>query len=252
MNRREAKEILSLYRPGTADVNDPAFTEALPVCENDAALKIWFKAHCESYHALRARFKQIPVPEGLKEQIVAERKIQTGTSRRPTLFIYAAIAAVLLLTVIFAPRWHRLGEDASLPAFRNWTVSTGLRLYRMDLETHDLTQIRNFLEAHKAESDYVVPDALQKNAQATGCALLAWHGQRVSMICFHSGKPLGPGETSDLFLFVTDSATVAETPTGKIPSMAHVSRASTACWKKDGKVYLLVAAGDESFIRRFL
>jgi hypothetical protein len=123
--------------------------------------------------------------------------------------------------------------------------------YRMDFETNDLSQIRGFLAQKNFDADFVVSKRLQSQTRPTGCALFTWHGQRVSMICFHSGKPLGPGETSDLFLFVADSPNILETQTER-PLLAKVSRATTASWIRDGKTYLLVAAGDEKFIHEYL
>jgi hypothetical protein len=253
MNRQQAKQIISFYRPGTADLHDPAFAEALPFCENDPELKVWFKAHCESYNALRARFKEIPVPEGFKEQIIAERKIRTTAfqSRWPVICAaVGAVVAVAVLMFVIVSLWQP-DRDIGQPAFRDWTVSTALLNYRMDFETNDLSQIRGFLAQKQFDPDFVVPGQLQNHAQPTGCAMLRWHGQRVSMICFRSGKPLGPGETSDLFLFVADSHDILETQTGT-PQLAKVSRATTASWSRDGKTYLLVAAGDEKFIREYL
>ena len=76
MNSREAKEILSLYRPGSADAQDTAFTEALEVIRTEPDLARWFEIHCANYESIRARLKQIVVPGGLKEQILAEQKTQ--------------------------------------------------------------------------------------------------------------------------------------------------------------------------------
>src|SRR4029079_15043537 len=52
MNTQQAKEILSLYRPGTADAEDPSFAEALRLCERDPELERWFSEHCAVYSAL--------------------------------------------------------------------------------------------------------------------------------------------------------------------------------------------------------
>jgi len=253
MNRQQVRQVLSLYRPGTADANDPDFADALRACESNPELKLWFKAHCESCQALRARFKEIPVPEGLREQIIAERKINTTSQpRRPV--IYAAVtamAAVALLTFVIVSLWWQPRAHTGQPAFRDWTVSYALLNYGMALETNDLSQIRSFLAGKNFTADFVAPEALRNKARPTGCALLTWHGQRVSMICFHSGKPLGPGETSDLYLFVADNGSILKTP-GGIPELAKVSRATTASWSRDGKTYVLVAAGDEQFIREYL
>ena len=78
MNATEAKEILVLYRPGTTDDHDPSFAEALEYCERDPELKHWFDGHCDVYRTLRQRFKELPIPNALKEQIVAERNVQIG------------------------------------------------------------------------------------------------------------------------------------------------------------------------------
>jgi len=46
MNHNEAKDILLLYRPGTADVADPQIAEALALAQRDAELARWFGEHC--------------------------------------------------------------------------------------------------------------------------------------------------------------------------------------------------------------
>lgn len=69
---QKAKQILNLYRPGTDDALDPAFSEALDFCERDNRLIKWLEQHCANYSALRDEFRQIPVPQGFKEQIIAE------------------------------------------------------------------------------------------------------------------------------------------------------------------------------------
>jgi len=252
MNRQDAKKILSLYRPGSADAQDPVFGEALSFCEGDPECKAWFKSHCDSYVALRAIFKQIAIPEGFREQILAERSVHMTTARPPRLKFFAMATALVLVTLMIGLYWSHTRRTDNLPDFRNWTVSNSLRIYRMDLESPDLDRIRNFLAKNNSASDYVLPERLQTSAKATGCALLEWHGRPVSMICFHSGKPLYPGETSDLFLFVTDGSAVNGVPNEPKPALTKVSRTTTACWQDKGKIYFLVAAGDEQFIREYL
>ena len=73
--KQEAKQILALFRPGTADEEDPLFFEARQMAKTDPELARWFDDHCEAYLALRWKFQAIPVPPGLKEQILSERKI---------------------------------------------------------------------------------------------------------------------------------------------------------------------------------
>src|SRR5215471_2683767 len=98
MNRNEAKEMLILYRPGSADADDPEFSEALKLCEQDAELRQWFDEHCAVYMAMREKFLQVTPPEGLKEQILAERKVRTTPLLRRPAVLLASVAAVAVLT----------------------------------------------------------------------------------------------------------------------------------------------------------
>lgn len=250
MNRQQAKEILSLYRPDTADATDPAFDAALTACDTDAELKRWFDAHCDSYKAMRARFREIPIPEGFKEQILAEKKVHTETSRPVKALLYLATAMVIAVATFLFFRSGSFQERKDLAAFREWSVSSSLRLYEMNLVTNDLGEIRSFLAQQKFDADFALPEALKTEAVPTGCALLQWHGRRVTMVCFHSGEPLGPGKTSDLFLFIAPASAVEEVPDSM--SLARVNPAATASWKENGKIYLLVADGSDELLRKYL
>jgi hypothetical protein len=74
----------------------------------------------------------------------------------------------------------------------------------------------------------------------------------VSLICFRTGKPLRPGESSDLWLFVVDRNSLPDAPRSKTPKLAKVNRLMTATWAEGDKVYLLGVAGDEQTIRAYL
>src|SRR5262245_64307917 len=100
MTAQLAKEILTLYRPDSADAAAPEFAEALLLCERDPELKQWFDDHCAVYRTLRARFQQIHVPEGLREQILAERKVHTSPLRPRLKLLAAAAAAIAALKIL--------------------------------------------------------------------------------------------------------------------------------------------------------
>ena len=251
MNAVEAKEILVLYRPGTADASDPAFAEALRLCEQDPELKRWFDEHCAVHSTLRDRFRQIAVPEGLKQQILAERKVHTTTflSRRSA--VLAVVVAVAVLTGLLSLLLRNRG-DLNLAGFRNYAVRVSLSIYKMDLTTNNLTEIRTFF-ANKRDTGYAIPATLEKNATPAGCvAGMTWHGKPMSMICFRSGKPLPPDVPADLFLFVISDGDMPNPPQTPTPTVKKVNRAVTASWSQDGRTYVLVADGDEEFLRKFL
>ena len=59
MTRGAVKEILLLYRPGTADAEDPQVAEAIEFAKRDPELGRWFEQHQVFQAAMRAKFRQI-------------------------------------------------------------------------------------------------------------------------------------------------------------------------------------------------
>ncbi len=108
-----------------------------------------------------------------------------------------------------------------------------------------------YLAQKQAPADYILPAGLQK-AALTGCAVEGWQNTKVSMICFRTGRPLPPGQQSDLWLFVVDRASVKDAPPPGPPQIAAVNRLITAVWTQGDKVYLLGTEGDAQAIRQFL
>lgn len=251
MTEQEAKEILRFYRPGTADSEDQDFERALQLCEERPELKAWFEDHCAVYMALRSRMKQVPVPEGLAQQIIAEREIQT--TRRPSARPVRAVVAVMAIIVtIAAAVFLRVpAEDIGFVGFRERMISTALRSYGMDLQSENLDRIRTFLLENGAIADYRLPDGL-RDAKPIGCVATTWQGQPVSMICFRSSKPLVAGRISDVWLFVTDPKSVPGAPRRVAPEFFTFNNTTAAAWTEGGRTYLLAVEGDRGFLERFL
>jgi hypothetical protein len=61
MCSQRARQILILYRPGTADGEDPEVARALALVARDPELSSWFKEQCELREAFRDKFRQLPV-----------------------------------------------------------------------------------------------------------------------------------------------------------------------------------------------
>jgi len=251
MNNEQAKEILKLYRPGTADATDPEFAEALELCERNNELKAWFADHCAVYSALRSKFRQITVPEGLKEQIIAERPIHRTPVWQKAVIAAGAFALLALVAFNIQQNW-RPREPHDFAAYRSYMDSLATRGYYMDLLTNNLDQVRVYLAQKNAVADYVLPTGLEKNAQVVGCVATTWQGKQVSMICFRSGRPLGPNQQSDLWLFITDRTSASDTPTASTPKMAKADGLITANWTVGSRTYVLATEGDAQFRGKFL
>jgi hypothetical protein len=251
MNIQEAKEILTLFRPGTTDREDPHFARALALARQDAELSHWFSEHCAFQEAMRSSFRQIPVPEGLKEQILSERTVRLkSVARRKAVSLAFATVGLTLLCVL-ASLWLAPAKNPSFSLFQSRMARMVLRQYpRMELETSDLGQIHRHL-SDKGHGDYDLPGPLAKT-QGTGCAVLQWHGRPVSMICFNSGKTTTP-RVPDLFLFIIERTSVSEPPPTSAPQFTTISRGmSAASWTSGNKSYVLAGLGDEKFLRERL
>jgi hypothetical protein len=249
MTREEARETLRLYRPWTADAAEPEIAEALALARQDAELSRWLDQHCAQQEILRAKIRQIPVPAGLKEQIISERRVFTQRRFvRRAIALAAASVGVILIDWWAAVLWQLPPNDDTFSNYCSRMVSAALRGYSMDFESSDAKQIRNYLAQQKAAENYELPAGLQK-AAATGCAIKYWQGAKVAMLCFRTGQPLPPGGKSDLWLFVVDRASVKGAPAAASPQFARVNKLMTATWTQGNKLYLLGAAGDEPMLR---
>lgn len=252
MTAPQAKQILLAFRPWAKDAPDPEALEALALCRQDAELAQWFANHCAVQNAIHARFNQVPVPEGLKEQILSEYKSRVATVwwRRPASVVAAAALAILLSLGSLWLSARQPKEDVSFAAYLRRVVRTVVKAYGMELETNDVVQIRSYLVQHHAHADYVLPRNLDPTS-SVGCGILSWQGKPVTMVCFRTGKPLAPGTKSDLFLFVINQEDLRKPPRLDRPVFTNVSSLVTASWAEGGKVYVL-AAPNESDLRERL
>jgi hypothetical protein len=250
VNVNEAKNILLLYRPGTADAEDPQIATALALAKMDPELARWLELHCARQFVISQKFRQIAVPAGLKEQIISEQAARgRPIFRRPHL---ALAAAMVLLVCLVAMLWlPRQPKDDTLAVYQHQMAGIALRGYGMDLTTNDSAQIRAYFAQKQSPADYVLSGPLQK-AVVVGCAVEGWRNVKVSMICFRTGHPLPANQSSDLWLFVVDRASVKDAPEISQLQFSVVNQLNTAVWVMDGKIYLLGAVGDEATLRKFL
>ncbi len=252
MNRETAKDILLLYRHHhAADEQDAQVIAALELARRDPELAHWLEMHCARQFVLREKFRQIPVPEGLREQIISEHAASRRAAPRRRQLAVALAACVLLAlagVVWFASQRER---DDTLEIFQKQMAGFALRGYAMDLLASDGGKIRGYLKDKNSPADFVLPAPLQLAAQS-GCAVEGWQDQHVSMICFCTGKPLPAGVESDLWLFVVDKKSVKGVPEDSAPHFAKVNRLATATWVKDGKLYFLGLEGDEAELKKYL
>lgn len=249
MNKQQAREILKLFRPGTEDEADSFFAEARQLAKTDPELAGWHQEQCEAYLALRRKLQAVPVPPTLKARLFQERKIHRPRFRSLGPVLAVAAAVVLLVGVLsMFGAFHSPAN--SFAAYRKRMTETALRTYTM-VPMADADQIRKFLQANNAPADYSLPAGI-KNAAVVGCAVSSWQGHPVSMLCFKTGRPLPPGDQSDLWLFVADRSAFPKAPPPGAPVFGRLNKARTASWSDDKKTYLLAVVGNEELLGKFL
>jgi hypothetical protein len=244
VDNQQAKEILSVYRADLDEASDPFFAEALAQARRDPELGRWFEEQCAVDAAVRGKFQQIAVPASLPQRILAERKIVRPAIwwERPALLAAAAAAIVL---AVLAGYLLRQPNTQTFPAYRQNMAKLVSGEYKMMLETNDLNVIRQFLGENHGATDYVLTKEMAK-LPAEGCALIHWHAQRVSLVCFDRGHD------DDLFLFIVDRSALPDSPPGTSVEFARVNNMTTASWTVGDKTYVLASKASEENLRKFL
>jgi len=242
MTSRQAKEVLLLYRPGTADAEDPDVNAAIELARRDPELARWFEQHCAFQKALRAKLQQIEVPLHLKGALMAQQNmIRPPVWWRHPVWLSAAAAMVLLLGLVGI--WLRPAKPDRFANFRARMVSTALREYRMDVVTNDMHQLRQFIAGKGAPAAYQLPKGLAK-LKLTGGGCLQWRSNPVAMVCFNRGN------NQMLFLFVMKRSALKDPPT-ETPNTTKVTALQTASWSQGEYTYLLAGPQDPEFLRKY-
>jgi len=246
VNSEQAKDVLLLYRPGTDDGQDPEIAQAIEVTKRDPELAAWFAQHCAFQEAATGAFQRIPVPEGLREQILSERKAHFNLGFKKPLAVLAVAMAAVVVSLSIAHFHSRPSENNEFANFRTRMASMILRTYsnsQMDLVTNNMEAIRGYLASNRGHAGYSLPPQLAQ-ATSTGCAILPWHGKRVSMVCMNSGRNRAP-MTPDLFLFIIDRSALENAPESS-PQKVLVNGLASASWSSGDSTYVLLASADAS------
>ncbi len=241
----DAKRILRIYRPGCDDGADDQIADALELARGNMEMQRWLHQHNQVYVAMRDKFRSIPVPQDLKDRILADSKIV-----RPTFWtnnLWARAAAIALFIGVTISLMYVATDRQGINHFGDFRarmVRSAQREYTMELLTDNLSQVRRWMADHGAPSDFLLPDGLAR-LNLTGGGVLHWRNQPVTMVCFDRG------DKKMLFLFVMNSAAVKDPPAA-IPQVSRVSRLESASWTKGDKTYVLAGPEEQNFSSKYL
>lgn len=197
---------------------------------------------------LKAKFLEATqVPPDLKSNLLALRRIIRPVpwwQRRGWITAAAASIALLLTS---AALWFGHLRQNHFSAFRTFVAAVASdKFERLDMNSRDLTEIRQWLQSRSAPADFLLPTGLN-GAPSLGCRVLDWKGQKVSFVCFElKNKRMA-------HLFVMDRAAFRDAPPMNVPAFAVVGGGvNTASWTDAKCVYVLASAHDERELRQLL
>ena len=244
MNSADAKKVLMLYRPDSRDDHDPEIAAALGVVRQDPELEIWFRKHCEFQKAMRGGLRKVQPPAGMRDRILASRKVvPLPLWQRPAPRWMAAAAAVAMIAVATSVALRSPPIDR-FENYQSRMVASTVREYHLDLRTPDMEKLREHLAAGGAPADYQLTPGL-KSRQLTGGAVLKWQGHKVSMVCFDRG------DNQMLFLFVTDRASFKNPPPME-HSVSRFDELVSISWTSGDKIYTLAGPNEPGFTEKYL
>jgi len=243
MKSKEAKRLLEVYRAGGADAEDPQFQKALKQVERDPALADWFQEQQAFDDAFAENLRAAAVPAGLKDSILATRKIIRPALWRDWRMRTAAAAAGLVLLALAGGVFDN-PKPEPFPEFRAELIEQAWDgQAHLDFESSDIRRIKLWLTRQNASSGFILPKGLQ-DTRVVGCRIIEMEGRRVPMLCLADGL-------RHLHLFVVDEARFAGLPPHGTPDFEKCGGWKTTSWQHRGQTYVLTGMKYQTFVSRF-
>jgi uncharacterized membrane protein YbaN (DUF454 family) len=244
MNPKQAKEILSAYRPGTDDERDPLLAEALKFARADAELSAWLGESLTFDNVVRQQLARVSAPRDLRDAILAQGKIIRPVPWwNPHLSTWQMAAAAMVIAALglaalwFEQRPKTFAEFRREIADQSWGPTP-----HVEAKAASLTDVHDFLAAHGLSTNFTVPSTLAQS-QVRGCTLMHWRGHEVPVICFNS-------QGQHLHLIVVNRHLFPDAPS-QTPQTDQWEAWRTASWSKDDHSYVLTGLGTTSFVKKF-
>jgi len=248
MDNREAKFLLSAYRPRGQDASDPRFSEALEQVRCDPILERWFTESIAFDAAMTEKLRAIEMPPDLRENILAGVRLSRPLrwSRR---FIKWGIAAALIsMAILGSLIWHET-RPAHLAGWQSQALDVVSSLVRnessFDAQSHNADKLLAWLRANHAPTAQKLPHNLGK-LESIGCKTFSWDGIPVSVICFM--RPDG-----GLIHLVATAAPATTARASKMePRFVRRGEWTTATWRERDNVYMVAMEGSPDQLRSYL
>lgn len=242
MERAQAKEILTRWRPGAHLDSESEIQQAQRFALADPETARWLKHHRQFQDATCQALRDLPIPSDLASHILASQRILRPVFRwNPTLRI--AAAAALVAASFWLWSLFQVAPGTNYTTFRSRMVRAAIREYRMEITTNDLPSIRSYLARQQAPADFEFPSGLA-SLPAIGAGTLSWQGGRTTMVC------LDAGPDGMLYVFVVPETGLSSVPPAET-EFARVNRLSTGTWSHNGKTYVVASSASLEAIQKY-
>jgi len=230
----EAKLLLSVYRPGGQDANDPTFAKALAQVRHDPTMAAWFEEQRRLDEQMMSALAAFPVPSD--GRLIAGLAVEPRR-RRFALRPLALAASVILMLSLGVWSWLgdrtlKLPETASLAQ-----LSLHLTEHQrsLGLRSSDLARVRSWLEAREGPVPGELPPGLARLA-LIGCETWNTTRGRVSLICFMGEDR----QVAHLYIFEGDAGRPGLPPMSA-PDFSQENGWLLASWQDGARAYVLGA-----------
>jgi len=249
MDNREVKFILSAYRPGGQDANDPRFAEALEQTRRDPMLERWFQDSIAFDTAVTENLHAVAAPPDLRENILAGVKMSRPPLHWSHPFIKWAVAAAMILSATLGRLIWYEARPAHLAGWQGEALRTISSLVagqsKFDAQSHSGADLIAWLKTNRGPVVERLPKNLE-TLESLGCKTFSWDGTPISVICFM--RPDG-----GLIHVVTTVSTPATYRSAKAePTFVRQGEWATATWREGDRIYMLALEGSGEQLRVYL
>jgi len=242
MDKKEAKFVLSAYRPSGKDADDSQISAALELANQDPDLKKWFESEVKQDQKIADKLKELRPPSGLRSQILAGIRVVESPPwwrRTPTL----ALAASLIVAFGLVFSWNRPSYDSDFAELRANAVNYAAGFVNLDYFADDLPTLAGWLMEKEAPAATDLAGRL-KSMPGIGCRIMSWNGKTISLICLQ-------GDTI-FHVFMIDRKEVSDMPESDQPLFWEMKRRTVVSWKDSERIYIMVTKAPAEEVRTLL
>ncbi len=247
MDNQQAKFILQAYRPGGQDASDPQIAEALEQARRDPDLGHWLEEELALNRAIGDKLKSVPVPDDLKDSILAGGRIIKPHIwwKQPSLLAAAACIIVLMIITLFSPIPAKQAAAADAEKFATEFLG---KLTSLEHVSQNPQELRQWLAKNRGHKEVSLSPGLEQ-LPALGCCVGDWNGRKVSLICFKVGAR---GFRDEVHLFVFDRKVVPGLPDAHEPRFSQQGDWVLASWAKGNLSYVLAGLDSKESLKKLL